>query len=66
MDCLFVTQKSKTDANNFDRDFTSEDPVLTPVEPAVIKTINQDEFRGFSFVNPEYGKLELEMAAQAH
>ncbi|KAK3776694.1 hypothetical protein RRG08_045517 [Elysia crispata] len=58
--------KSKTDANNFDRDFTSEEPVLSPVESAVIKAINQDEFRGFSFVNPEYGKLELEMAAQAH
>lgn len=58
--------KSKTDANNFDRDFTSEDPVLTPVDSEVVKTINQDEFQGFSFINPEYGKLELEMAAQAH
>ncbi|KAH9514541.1 Calcium-independent protein kinase C [Bulinus truncatus] len=58
--------KNKTDANNFDRDFTSEDPVLTPVDPAVIKTINQDEFRGFSFVNPEYGKLEMEASGQSH
>ncbi|CAG5136427.1 unnamed protein product, partial [Candidula unifasciata] len=56
--------KNKTDANNFDRDFTSEDPVLTPVDPAVIKTINQDEFRGFSFVNPEYGKFDLEASSQ--
>lgn len=59
-------QKSKTDANNFDRDFTSEDPVLTPVDPAVIKTINQEEFKGFSFVNPDYGKLEVEASGQAH
>ncbi|BFZ06925.1 hypothetical protein BsWGS_09963 [Bradybaena similaris] len=58
--------KNKTDANNFDRDFTSEDPVLTPVEQAVIKTINQEEFRGFSFVNPDYGKLDLEASGQAH
>ncbi|XP_059173318.1 calcium-independent protein kinase C [Physella acuta] len=58
--------KNKTDANNFDRDFTSEDPVLTPVDPAVIKTINQEEFRGFSFINPEYGKLEMEASGQTH
>ncbi|CAL1536968.1 unnamed protein product [Lymnaea stagnalis] len=58
--------KNKTDANNFDRDFTSEDPVLTPVDPAVIKTINQDEFRGFSFTNPDYGKLEMEAGGQGH
>ncbi|KAL5009255.1 hypothetical protein ScPMuIL_014836 [Solemya velum] len=49
--------KSKTDANNFDKDFTSEEPSLTPVDPSVAKAINQDEFRGFSFVNPDYGKL---------
>ncbi|XP_076463892.1 calcium-independent protein kinase C-like [Babylonia areolata] len=54
--------KSKVDANNFDRDFTSEEPTLTPVEVAVVKAINQEEFRGFSFINPDYGKLQLEGA----
>lgn len=54
--------KSKVDANNFDRDFTSEEPVLTPVDPAVVKAINQEEFAGFSFINPDYGKLQLEGA----
>lgn len=54
--------KSKVDANNFDRDFTSEEPVLTPVDPAVVKAINQEEFAGFSFVNPDYGKLQMEGA----
>lgn len=54
---LLCHQKSRTDANNFDKDFTSEDPVLTPVDPAIIKAINQEEFRGFSFINPDYGKL---------
>ncbi|KAK7104052.1 calcium-independent protein kinase C-like isoform X2 [Littorina saxatilis] len=54
--------KSKVDANNFDRDFTSEEPTLTPVDAAVVKAINQEEFRGFSFINPEYGKLTLEGA----
>ena len=59
-------QKNKTDANNFDRDFTSEDPILTPIDKNVIGTINQEEFRGFSFVNPDYGKLELEQASGTH
>lgn len=40
--------------NNFDQDFTKEEPVLTPLNPEVLKTINQDEFRGFSFVNEEF------------
>ena len=57
-----VFQKSKVDANNFDRDFTSEEPTLTPVDVAVVKAINQEEFRGFSFINPDYGKLQLEGA----
>ncbi|KAK0413490.1 hypothetical protein QR680_006838 [Steinernema hermaphroditum] len=46
--------KTKRDVNNFDADFTKEDPVLTPTEPSVIRAINQDEFRGFSFVNPDF------------
>ena len=46
----------KTDANNFDKDFTSEEPTLTPVDPSVVKAINQEEFSGFSFINPDYGK----------
>ncbi|XP_031438484.1 protein kinase C epsilon type-like [Clupea harengus] len=41
--------KTKRDVNNFDQDFTREDPVLTPVEEDIIKQINQDEFKGFSY-----------------
>lgn len=40
--------------NNFDADFTKEEPVLTPTDVAVVRSINQDEFRGFSFVNPHF------------
>jgi hypothetical protein len=28
--------------------------VLTPIDPMIIKAINQDEFRDFSFVNPDW------------
>ncbi|CAM9826427.1 unnamed protein product [Lampetra fluviatilis] len=41
--------KTKRDVNNFDQDFTREEPLLTPVDSSVVKQINQDEFRGFSF-----------------
>ena len=61
----FHLQKSKTDANNFDKDFTTEEPVLTPIDTAVVKAINQEEFRGFSFVNPDYGKLDQQGATGA-
>ncbi|KAM3717486.1 Protein kinase C-like 1B [Dirofilaria immitis] len=46
--------KSKRDVSNFDADFTKEEPTLTPTEPAVIRAINQEEFRNFSFVNPDF------------
>lgn len=49
--------KNKKDALNFDTEFTKEDPVLTPVNPEILKTINQTEFAGFSFYNAEFGKL---------
>ncbi|KAK7148208.1 hypothetical protein R3I93_012508 [Phoxinus phoxinus] len=45
--------KTKRDVNNFDQDFTREEPVLTPVEDAIIKQINQDEFKGFSYCGDE-------------
>lgn len=47
-------QKSKKDAMNFDAEFTKEEPVLTPVNADVVRAINQEEFKGFSFVNPDY------------
>ncbi|XP_049300793.1 protein kinase C isoform X2 [Anopheles funestus] len=47
--------RSARDALNFDTEFTKEDPVLTPVPNDIIRCINQDEFGGFSFTNPEFG-----------
>lgn len=50
---FFVLQKTKRDVNNFDQDFTREEPILTPVEDSIIKQINQDEFKGFSYFGNE-------------
>lgn len=41
--------KTKRDVNNFDQDFTREEPVLTLVDEAIVKQINQEEFKGFSY-----------------
>ncbi|CAK5027012.1 unnamed protein product [Meloidogyne enterolobii] len=48
--------KGKRDVNNFDADFTKEEPTLTPTDPTVMKSIAQDEFRGFSFINSEFNR----------
>merc|ERR1740128_189136 len=54
--------KNRRDALNFDSEFTKEDPILTPINHEVVRAINQDEFRGFSFVNPDYTPLRLAAA----
>lgn len=51
--CIFFSQKTKRDVNNFDQDFTREEPVLTLVDETIIKQINQEEFKGFSYFGEE-------------
>ncbi|KJE91430.1 protein kinase C II [Capsaspora owczarzaki ATCC 30864] len=46
--------KSRKDANNFDEDFTAENAELTPTDRETILAINQEEFAGFSYVNPAF------------
>lgn len=63
---LLCLQTSRFDVANFDKDFTSKEPTLTPTDPAVVKAINQQEFIGFSFVNEDYYKRpDVDMAAVA-
>ena len=50
----FYFQKSRKDVSNFDREFTSEAPKLTPTDKLFIMNMDQNEFQGFSYVNPEY------------
>uniref|UniRef100_A0A8C5GZ40 Protein kinase C n=1 Tax=Gouania willdenowi TaxID=441366 RepID=A0A8C5GZ40_GOUWI len=43
------------EAENFDRFFTRHAPVLTPPdEELLLMNLDQDEFLGFSYTNPEY------------
>ncbi|CAJ2514172.1 Uu.00g022910.m01.CDS01 [Anthostomella pinea] len=42
------TIKNATDTSNFDSEFTSVTPVLTPVQ-SVLSQAHQEEFRGFSY-----------------
>lgn len=44
------TIKSETDTSNFDSEFTSVTPVLTPVQ-SVLSQAMQEEFRGFSYTS---------------
>ena len=42
---------------NFDLEFTTEDPVLTPIDSDLIDIIDQSEFDGFSFYNEFFGPV---------
>ncbi|XP_063918746.1 calcium-independent protein kinase C-like isoform X1 [Zophobas morio] len=56
--------KNKKDALNFDTEFTKEEPVLTPITAEVTNSINQEEFKGFSFVNPNYNPGRYNASAE--
>ncbi|KAM6961155.1 LOW QUALITY PROTEIN: protein kinase C eta type [Aplochiton taeniatus] len=45
--------KTTEDVNNFDPDFTQEEPTLTPIDDPFISSINQEEFNNFSFTSPD-------------
>ncbi|XP_013379149.1 protein kinase C delta type isoform X2 [Lingula anatina] len=44
--------KSASDVGNFDTDFTMERAYFTPPDKELLKTMNQEVFKGFSFTNP--------------
>ncbi|KAJ6658039.1 hypothetical protein lerEdw1_001698, partial [Lerista edwardsae] len=45
--------KSKEDVSNFDPEFLKEEPLLTPIEDRILSMLNQEEFRNFSYTDPE-------------
>lgn len=52
--------KSKRSFDNFDPEFTDEAARLTPCDKSFIANINQNDFHGFSFVNPAFPAKEKE------
>ena len=47
-------QRHRKDVSNFDRQFTSEGTNLTPTDKTFMMNLDQNEFTGFSFLNPEF------------
>ncbi|XP_041844035.1 protein kinase C gamma type isoform X2 [Melanotaenia boesemani] len=44
---------------NFDKFFTGAPSALTPSDPDVLAAINQEDFQGFSFLNPDFAPSPL-------
>ncbi|KAI7270665.1 Protein kinase [Hortaea werneckii] len=59
------TVKNRADTSNFDSEFTSVTPVLTPVQ-SVLSQAMQEEFRGFSvgISEPIYGAHAIQSVAE--
>ncbi|TFK10483.1 beta-tectorin [Platysternon megacephalum] len=48
------SQKDKRDTSNFDKEFTRQPVELTPTDKLFIMNLDQTEFAGFSYTNPEF------------
>jgi len=50
-----TVQKSSRDVSHFDSQFTREkEPPQTPVDRLFLMSLDQTEFAGFEFVNPQF------------
>ncbi|CAM9524886.1 unnamed protein product [Bubo scandiacus] len=56
--CCFLqapsSSKDKRDTSNFDKEFTRQPVELTPTDKLFIMNLDQNEFAGFSYTNPEF------------
>ena len=49
--CFLSIQRSPKDSSNFDDDFTFQPAQLTPTDPQLVLSIDQNNFAGFSFTS---------------
>lgn len=49
---FILFQSCPSDTSNFDRSFTMESASLDPIESDVLKSMDQEQFNGFSYTNP--------------
>lgn len=51
---LSIWQRDRRDTSNFDKEFTRQPVELTPTDKLFIMNLDQNEFAGFSYTNPEF------------
>lgn len=51
---IFITQKHRKDLCNFEAEFTKEKTDLTPTDKLFMMNLDQNDFIGFSYMNPEF------------
>uniref|UniRef100_A0A8C3ARS9 Protein kinase C n=1 Tax=Cyclopterus lumpus TaxID=8103 RepID=A0A8C3ARS9_CYCLU len=51
--------KPRTVRENFDNFFTAAPSALTPSDPDILAAINQEDFQGFTFQNPDFAPSPL-------
>jgi novel protein kinase C delta type len=42
------------DVSYFESAFTADEPLLTPLDPIFLETVDQLQFKGFSYTNTNY------------
>ncbi|KAK3510687.1 hypothetical protein QTP70_013524 [Hemibagrus guttatus] len=52
--CAPIAAKNRRDTSNFDKEFTKMAVELTPTDKLFIMNLDQNEFQGFSYTNPEF------------
>jgi hypothetical protein len=50
--CLILLQQHPLDVQYFDKTFTAERAKLTPVQREILQSMDQTQFQGFSYTNP--------------
>jgi novel protein kinase C delta type len=51
---FFLLQRHPMDVSYFESAFTADEPLLTPLDPTFLETVDQLQFKGFSYTNTNY------------